>query len=87
MKVQMVGRTGTEDADETVALHGEGLDGGPVKGTVVGYFAGGTLVGVASFGAPAKLVRYRAHVAAASDRATVLALADAAAAAPAPAAG
>jgi NADPH-dependent 2,4-dienoyl-CoA reductase/sulfur reductase-like enzyme len=80
MKIQMVGRTGTQDADEVVALHGEGLDGGPVKGTVVGYFAGDTLVGVASFGAPAKLVRYRAHVAAASDRATVLALADAAAA-------
>ncbi|WP_106402636.1 NAD(P)/FAD-dependent oxidoreductase [Actinocorallia populi] len=71
MKVQTVGRTG--EADEVLTLHGEGLDGGPVKGTVVGYFTGGALTGVASFGAPALFVRYRALVASGADRASVLA--------------
>ncbi|ROO86558.1 NAD/ferredoxin-dependent reductase-like protein [Actinocorallia herbida] len=71
MKVQTVGRTGA--ADEVVTLHGEGLEGGPVKGTVLGYFTGGVLRGVASFGAPGLFVRYRAHVASGADRAAVLA--------------
>ncbi|MDX6742142.1 NAD(P)/FAD-dependent oxidoreductase [Actinocorallia sp. A-T 12471] len=71
MKVQTVGRTGA--ADEVVALHGDGLDGGAVKGTVIGYFTGGVLTGVASFGAPALFVRYRALVAAGAGRDEVLA--------------
>jgi NADPH-dependent 2,4-dienoyl-CoA reductase/sulfur reductase-like enzyme len=70
LKIQAFGRT--DLADEVVPLHGDGLAGGPVKGTVVGYFAGGVLVGVVGFGAPAKLVRYRGLIAAGADRASVL---------------
>jgi NADPH-dependent 2,4-dienoyl-CoA reductase/sulfur reductase-like enzyme len=70
LKIQAFGRT--DLADEVVALHGDGLAGGPVKGTVVGYFAGDVLVGVVGFGAPAKLVRYRGLIAAGADRAGVL---------------
>jgi NADPH-dependent 2,4-dienoyl-CoA reductase/sulfur reductase-like enzyme len=70
LKIQAFGRT--DLADEVVALHGDGLAGGPVKGTVVGYFAGDVLVGVVGFGAPAKLVRYRGLIAAGADRASVL---------------
>jgi NADPH-dependent 2,4-dienoyl-CoA reductase/sulfur reductase-like enzyme len=70
LKIQAFGRT--DLADEVVPLHGDGLAGGPVKGTVVGYFAGDVLVGVVGFGAPAKLVRYRGLIAAGADRAIVL---------------
>ena len=45
---------------------------------VVGYFAGGVLVGVVGFGAPAKLVRYRAMIAEGAARDAVLAQSDAA---------
>ncbi|SEP23640.1 NAD(P)/FAD-dependent oxidoreductase [Trujillonella endophytica] len=75
MKVQTFGRT--DLADEVAQLHGTGMDGGPVKGTVVGYFAGGVLVGVVGFGAPAKLVRYRAMIAEGAARDAVLAQSDA----------
>ncbi|MFI0354981.1 NAD(P)/FAD-dependent oxidoreductase [Actinomadura sp. 9N407] len=71
LKLQVIGRTDT--ADELVPLHGTGLAGGPVQGTVVGYLAGGALAGVVSFGAPARFVRYRALVAAGAPRAKVLA--------------
>ncbi|MCD0452939.1 FAD-dependent oxidoreductase [Actinocorallia sp. API 0066] len=71
MKIQTVGRTGA--ADEVLTLHGAGLEGGPVKGTVLGYFTGDALSGVASFGAPALFVRYRALVAAGASRSAVLA--------------
>ena len=71
LKVQVIGRTA--GADEVIPLHGSGFDGGPVKGTVAGYFAGGTLKGVVSFGAPARFVRYRALVASGADREAVLA--------------
>ncbi|WP_262402929.1 oxidoreductase C-terminal domain-containing protein [Actinomadura sp. CNU-125] len=70
LKIQTIGRTGA--ADETVALHGAGLDGGAVKGTVAGYFTGGALTGVVSFGAPALVMRYRPLVASGADRRTVL---------------
>lgn len=70
LKIQTLGRTGA--ADETVTLHGSGLDGGAVKGTVVGYFTGGALTGVVSFGAPALVMRYRPLVASGADRRTVL---------------
>ncbi|GAB2827073.1 FAD-dependent oxidoreductase [Actinocorallia aurea] len=71
MKVQTVGRTGA--CDDVVTLHGDGLEGGPVKGTVLGYFTGGSLRGVASFGAPGLFVRYRALVASGAERVAVLA--------------
>jgi hypothetical protein len=78
MKIQTFGRT--DLADEVAQLHGTGLEGGPVKGTVVGYFAGGVLVGAVGFGAPAKLVRYRAMIASGAARDDVLAQSDSAAA-------
>jgi len=71
LKVQVIGRTA--GVDEVIALHGSGFDGGPVKGTVAGYFAGGVLKGVVSFGAPAVFVRYRALVMSGADREAVLA--------------
>ncbi|GAA1271245.1 hypothetical protein GCM10009609_37940 [Pseudonocardia aurantiaca] len=52
LKIQVLGRP-PDLADETVPLHGAGLDGGPVRGTVVGYLAGDTLVAVAGLGAAA----------------------------------
>ncbi len=57
LKIQLLGRP--DVADETVPLHGEGIDGGPVKGTVVGYLRGGELVAVAGFGAARRIMRYR----------------------------
>ncbi|PAK21822.1 ferredoxin reductase, partial [Streptomyces sp. alain-838] len=65
LKIQVIGHT--DLADEVVPLHGTGLRGGPVKGTLVGYFADGALVGAVAFGAPAKLVRYRPLVAEGGD--------------------
>jgi NADPH-dependent 2,4-dienoyl-CoA reductase/sulfur reductase-like enzyme len=76
MKIQTLGRT--DLAEEVTQLHGTGMDGGPVKGTVVGYFAGGVLVGVVGFGAPAKLARYRTMIAEGASRESVLAQSDAA---------
>jgi NADPH-dependent 2,4-dienoyl-CoA reductase/sulfur reductase-like enzyme len=73
LKIQVLGRP--DLAEETVPLHGAGLDGGPVRGTVVGYLAGDTLVAVAGFGAARHLPRYRALVGAAG-RAATLAHAD-----------
>ncbi|MFJ9381235.1 NAD(P)/FAD-dependent oxidoreductase [Streptomyces sp. NPDC101455] len=70
LRIQMVGRT--DLAGETVVLHGQGLDGGPVKGTVAGYFAEERLVGVVGFGAPRHVVAYRALVTAGADRAATL---------------
>jgi len=58
MKIQVSGRTGGDV--EIRQLHGTGLDGGPVKGTVVGYYSDDVLVGVVSFGAPAQFMRARA---------------------------
>ena len=59
LKVQVSGRTG---GDDVRPLHGTGLDGGPVKGTVAGYYAGGVLAGVVGFGAPGQFIRSRAAI-------------------------
>jgi 3-phenylpropionate/trans-cinnamate dioxygenase ferredoxin reductase subunit len=61
LKIQLLGRP--ELADGILPLHGTALDGGPVRGTVVGYLAGERLVAVAGFGAARYAVRYRSLVA------------------------
>ncbi|OKI86163.1 NAD(P)/FAD-dependent oxidoreductase [Streptomyces sp. CB02414] len=71
LKIQVLGRT--EGTDEVVPLHGQGLGTGAVKGTVLGYFADGVLTGVASFGAPTRIMRYRTQIIAGADRDAVLA--------------
>ncbi len=70
LKIQLIGRP--DEADEVIPLHGTGLDGGPVKGTVAGYLADGRLVAVAGFGAARLIARYRALVADGADRAAAL---------------
>lgn len=70
LKIQLIGHP--DLADSVTSLHGEGLGGGPVKGTVLGYFTGDELVAVAAFGAAAKLVRYRALLSTGADRAKTL---------------
>jgi NADPH-dependent 2,4-dienoyl-CoA reductase/sulfur reductase-like enzyme len=72
LKIQLVGRT--DLSDNILPLVGEGLDGGPVRGTVVAYFAGDRLVAVAGFGAPRYLPRLRGLVATGAHRGTVLSL-------------
>ncbi|GAY08646.1 NAD(P)/FAD-dependent oxidoreductase [Pseudonocardia sp. N23] len=69
LKVQLFGRP--EPATRHVALHGDGLDGGPVKGTVVGLLRDDTLVAVAGFGAARRVARYRALVGAGASVAEV----------------
>lgn len=59
-KIQMFGRP--EQADGLVSLRGDGLAGGDVRGSVVGYTAGDRLVAVVGFGAPRVVVRLRALV-------------------------
>jgi 3-phenylpropionate/trans-cinnamate dioxygenase ferredoxin reductase subunit len=73
LKIQLLGRP--ERADSVLPLHGDGLDGGPVRGTVAGYLAGGRLVAVVGFGAARLVSRYRAQVAASAPRADVVELA------------
>ncbi|MEV0494700.1 NAD(P)/FAD-dependent oxidoreductase [Streptomyces atratus] len=73
LKIQLVGRP--ELADTVMPLNGDGLDGGPVKGTVAAYFGGTRLVGVVGFGAARLIARYRGLVGREADRAEVLALA------------
>lgn len=70
LKIQLIGRP--ENADEVITLHGTGLDGGPIKGTVAGYLVGDRLVAVAGFGAARLIARYRALVADGASRAAVL---------------
>jgi 3-phenylpropionate/trans-cinnamate dioxygenase ferredoxin reductase subunit len=62
LKIQILGRP--ELGDETVPLHGTGLDGGPVRGTVAAYVADDRVVAVAGFGAARLMARYRPLVAA-----------------------
>jgi len=62
IKIQILGRP--ELGDEVVPLHGAGLDGGPVRGTVAAYLSGDKVVPVAGFGAARLVVRYRPLVAA-----------------------
>ena len=66
LKIQLVGRP--ELADGLVELHGDGLGGGAVRGTVVGYVTGDRLVAVVGFGAARLVARYRALVAAGAGR-------------------
>jgi hypothetical protein len=73
LKIQLLGRP--EQADEVIALHGDGLAGGAVPGTVIGYLAGGKLVAVVGFGAARLIVRYRPLVAGAAGREQLRALA------------
>jgi NADPH-dependent 2,4-dienoyl-CoA reductase/sulfur reductase-like enzyme len=70
MKIQLIGRP--EEADSVLPLHGEGLAGGPVRGTVAGMLAGDRLVAVAGFGAARHVARYRALLAGGADRAAAL---------------
>ncbi|WP_308259057.1 NAD(P)/FAD-dependent oxidoreductase [Pseudonocardia sp. H11422] len=74
LKIQLIGRP--ELADSTLPLHGTGLSGGAVKGTVVGYLAGDRLVAVAGFGAARLIARYRTLVARGVDRAEALGTAE-----------
>ena len=67
LKIQLFGRTDTADA--VLPLHGSGLSGGPVRGTVAGYLAGDRLIGAVAFGSPRLAVRYRALIAAGASRA------------------
>ncbi|HXV93183.1 MAG TPA: FAD-dependent oxidoreductase [Pseudonocardia sp.] len=73
LKIQLIGRP--DLADTVVPLHGAGLSGGAVKGTVAGYLAGGRLVAVAGFGAARRVVRYRDLVARGASEAETGALA------------
>jgi NADPH-dependent 2,4-dienoyl-CoA reductase/sulfur reductase-like enzyme len=64
LKIQLLGRPELADGDGLVPLHGTGLDGGPVRGTVAGLVSKGRLVAVAGFGAARYVARYRPLVAA-----------------------
>ena len=70
MKLQLIGRP--DLADGLLSLHGDGLDGGEIKGTVVGYLRGEELVAVVGFGAARRIARYRKPLADGADRAAVL---------------
>jgi 3-phenylpropionate/trans-cinnamate dioxygenase ferredoxin reductase subunit len=71
LKIQVIGRP--ELADEVIPLRGDGLDGGPVRGTVIGYAARGRLVAVAGFGAARAVAQSRALVANGASTAETLA--------------
>jgi NADPH-dependent 2,4-dienoyl-CoA reductase/sulfur reductase-like enzyme len=73
LKIQLIGRT--EPADSLLPLHGEGLAGGGIRGSVAGFLAGDRLVAVAGFGAARRVARYRALVSAGATRDETLALA------------
>lgn len=73
MKIQILGRA--TPADQVEQLHGEGLTGGTVRGTVLGHFDGDKLVAVTGFGAPAVVARYRAAIMGGFDRAQTAAFA------------
>lgn len=70
LKIQLIGRP--DGSDELLPLHGSGLDGGTIRGTVAGYLAGDRLVAVAGFGAARLIARYRALVAGGADRAAAV---------------
>lgn len=72
LKIQGIGRP--DLCDDVVALRGEGMAGGPVKGTVAGYFRADHLVAVVGFGAAKWVARYRALVAGGASRAEAEAL-------------
>lgn len=70
LKIQLIGRP--EGADGLLPLHGAGLDGGAIRGTVAGYLSSDRLVAVAGFGAARLIARYRALVAVGADRAAAV---------------
>lgn len=70
MKIQLIGRP--DLADGVLPLHGEGLDGGAIKGTTVGYLRGDELVAVVGFGAARRIARYRTPLLTGADRAATL---------------
>lgn len=57
LKIQLIGRP--DLADGLLPLHGDGLAGGEIKGTTVGYLRGDELVAVVGFGAARRIARYR----------------------------
>ncbi|GAB3566577.1 FAD-dependent oxidoreductase [Amycolatopsis endophytica] len=71
LKIQMAGRP--QLAGTVQPLQGEGLSGGPVKGTVVGYFAGDRFVAVAGFGAAKHVAKYRMLLVKGAEKSEVLA--------------
>jgi NADPH-dependent 2,4-dienoyl-CoA reductase/sulfur reductase-like enzyme len=74
LKIQLLGRP--EHTDTLLPLHGDGLAGGAVKGTVVGMLAAdGRLAAVAGFGAARLVARYRPLLQEGADRAAALELA------------
>jgi NADPH-dependent 2,4-dienoyl-CoA reductase/sulfur reductase-like enzyme len=73
LKIQLIGRP--EGGDTVLQLHGEGMDGGDIRGTVAGYLAGDQLVAVAGFGAARRVARYRALISAGATKADALELA------------
>jgi hypothetical protein len=74
LKIQLLGRS--EHTDTLLPLHGDGLAGGAVKGTVVGMLAAdGRLAAVAGFGAARFVARYRPLLQEGADRAAALELA------------
>ncbi len=72
MKIQGIGRP--DLSDSVMTLHGDGLTGGTIKGTVVGYFSADRLVAVVGFGAAKWVARHRPLVANGATRAETLAL-------------
>lgn len=69
LKIQLVGHTSA--AAEVVSLHGAGLGGGAVRGTVIGFVEGGRLTAVVGFGAARFISRYRALLSGHPDMARV----------------
>lgn len=70
LKIQVFGRP--DRARETIPLHGDGLAGGEIRGTVAGLVTDDTLVAVVGFSSPRRVARYRALVAASSPVAEAL---------------
>jgi NADPH-dependent 2,4-dienoyl-CoA reductase/sulfur reductase-like enzyme len=76
LKIQALGSP--DNAECVLTLHGDGLNGGAVRGTVLAYLRESRLVGVVAFGAPRLSGQYRAALAGNWYRDDVLALADSA---------
>jgi NADPH-dependent 2,4-dienoyl-CoA reductase/sulfur reductase-like enzyme len=73
LKIQLLGRP--EHTDTLLPLHGDGLAGGAVKGTVVGMLDDGRLAAVVGFGAARFVARYRPLLQDGADGAAALELA------------
>ncbi len=57
LKFQLIGSP--EQSDAVITLAGEGLAGGQIRGTVLGYLAGESLVAAAGFGTVREIARLR----------------------------